>query len=259
VTGAVTGPVTSAVLTSVLPTLWIAAVMGWAWTMKHADSSRRSSIKDAPSNEPAGHPTTGLSAARKRNSMWFAAPLIGAAMLISPVAGVALATTALGIQRARRRRVVAEYSRRVLHEVGPLLDLVAISLSSGTNLDQALLTAARRGGILGALLSHELNRPESSIPTVIDALDRAVNRPGLRLGTTVTTAWHNGDPLVTVVTRLADDARLLRRRAAETHARRAPVRALGPLVLTTLPAFVLLTVVPLLASGLRELHLDPLR
>ena len=45
--------------------------------------------------------------------------------------------------------------------------------------------------------------------------------------------------------RLAAEARLERRRAAEATARRVPVKLLFPLVLCTLPAFALLTVVPL--------------
>jgi tight adherence protein C len=51
------------------------------------------------------------------------------------------------------------------------------------------------------------------------------------------------------------EARLIRRRASEVAARRLPVQLLFPLVLCTLPAFGLLTVVPLLVSAFDTLSL----
>ena len=55
-----------------------------------------------------------------------------------------------------------------------------------------------------------------------------------------------GEPLPPVLDRLAADARQERRRLAEAASRRLPVRLCGPLVGCTLPAFVLLTIVPML-------------
>jgi len=62
-----------------------------------------------------------------------------------------------------------------------------------------------------------------------------------------------GVPVGPVLARLADEDRTALRRAAETQARRIPVRLLFPLVFLVLPAFVLLTVVPGLAAGLGRL------
>jgi tight adherence protein C len=53
--------------------------------------------------------------------------------------------------------------------------------------------------------------------------------------------------------RAALELRLDRRRQAEQDARRVPVRLLAPLVSCILPAFALLTVVPLLAASLEAL------
>jgi tight adherence protein C len=53
--------------------------------------------------------------------------------------------------------------------------------------------------------------------------------------------------------RLSLELRLDRRRRAEIEARRVPVRLLAPLVVCVLPAFALLTVVPLLVASLRAL------
>lgn len=63
-----------------------------------------------------------------------------------------------------------------------------------------------------------------------------------------------GQPLAPVLERLAAEARQLRRRNADALARQLPVRMSLPLVLCTLPAFVLLAVVPLLLAALSSLH-----
>jgi hypothetical protein len=51
------------------------------------------------------------------------------------------------------------------------------------------------------------------------------------------------------------ELRLQRRRQLEITARRIPIRLLFPLALGVLPAFVLLTVVPLLVTSLEGLSL----
>ena len=63
-----------------------------------------------------------------------------------------------------------------------------------------------------------------------------------------------GQPLAPVLDRLALEARQHRRRQADTLARQLPVRMSLPLVLCTLPSFILLAVVPLLLAALSSLH-----
>jgi tight adherence protein C len=62
-----------------------------------------------------------------------------------------------------------------------------------------------------------------------------------------------GVPLGESLDRIAREARLERRRRGEERARRVPVLLLFPLVLCVLPAFALLTVVPLLVGSLPDL------
>jgi tight adherence protein C len=57
-----------------------------------------------------------------------------------------------------------------------------------------------------------------------------------------------------VLDRLADEARRHRRRLADASARELPVRLAVPLVSCTLPAFVLLTIAPVLAGALSSLR-----
>ena len=62
-----------------------------------------------------------------------------------------------------------------------------------------------------------------------------------------------GVPLVPGLERLGLELRLDRRRRAEEEIRRVPLRLLAPLLCCVLPAFGLLTVVPLLVASLRSL------
>jgi pilus assembly protein TadC len=89
-----------------------------------------------------------------------------------------------------------------------------------------------------------------------DALGGAIDELGpasRRLFDALVTAERYGAPLVPALDRLAIDAASERRRLVETRARQLPVRMSLPLVLCTLPAFVLLGIVPVLIATLSSL------
>jgi tight adherence protein C len=64
----------------------------------------------------------------------------------------------------------------------------------------------------------------------------------------------DGDRLAADLLRVAVDGRDLRRRRAEEQARRIPVRLLLPLVSCSLPAFAVLSIVPIVAGTLDGLR-----
>ncbi|WP_246267245.1 type II secretion system F family protein [Nonomuraea typhae] len=68
------------------------------------------------------------------------------------------------------------------------------------------------------------------------------------LARAMTRAALSGAPVADVLTRLADDARESAQAASLTAARRVAVKAVAPLGLCFLPAFVLLGIVPVIAS-----------
>lgn len=74
-----------------------------------------------------------------------------------------------------------------------------------------------------------------------------------RLATAMERSASLGTPLADAVRVIASEHRRERRRRAEQRARQAPVRMLFPLVFLVLPAFLLLTVVPMLLSTLGSL------
>jgi tight adherence protein C len=63
-----------------------------------------------------------------------------------------------------------------------------------------------------------------------------------------------GSSLADALRELADEVREERRSQATERARKAPVKMLFPLVFMILPAFLLLTVVPVLISTLRSIR-----
>lgn len=73
------------------------------------------------------------------------------------------------------------------------------------------------------------------------------------LADSLAAADRYGLPLAPVLERLASEARRQRRRQSEALARQLPVRLSLPLVLCTLPAFVLMAVVPLLLAAITSL------
>jgi Flp pilus assembly protein TadB len=91
---------------------------------------------------------------------------------------------------------------------------------------------------------------------VADALAVLPDQLGPRAGAladSLAAADRYGLPLTPVLERLAAEARAERRRQQEIAARQLPVRLSAPLVLCTLPSFVLLAIAPLLLAALSSL------
>lgn len=155
---------------------------------------------------------------------------------------------------AGRRRTHAE--DRALEEALPVaLDLLGVAVGAGCTPYLAVEVAARwipgpLGGVLaGVPRACALGAPFGA---VLDGV--AAARPRLRpLADALLASERLGAPVGPALARLADEERAALRRRAETRARQVPVRLLFPLVFLVLPAFLLLTVVPGLASGLARL------
>ncbi len=88
----------------------------------------------------------------------------------------------------------------------------------------------------------------------LSALPELLGPPAQPLASALAGAERYGLPLAPVLDRLAADAHADRRRQLEALSRQLPVRLSLPLVLCTLPAFVLMAVVPLLLAALASLR-----
>ncbi len=166
---------------------------------------------------------------------------VAAALLLTPVAAVILHKRDPPELQRDRRRIAADLPYAV--------DLMAACLLAGqpvTAAAQASATAV--GGPLGDRLSWvsaQLRLGADPEPTwaflarepAMAQLSRAMGR-----------AAQSGAPVADVLNRLADDARDATRAASVAAARSVGVKAVAPLGLCFLPAFVLLGIVPVVAG-----------
>ena len=123
----------------------------------------------------------------------------------------------------------------------------------------ALSEAAARGdGPASAVVVDAVRRTRQgmSLADAVDGLRPVLGEPGRPLVAALVAAVRHGAPVGPALEAAASDLRLRARRRAEVRARKVPVRMLFPLVTCVLPAFVLLSVVPMVGDALSQLELD---
>lgn len=174
-----------------------------------------------------------------------ALPLVPLPWLLVPV------LVRRGRLRSRRREAAAWQG-----SVPDAVDLFSLALAGGLTVPGALaVVAARAPPPVGpALVRAELRfRHGEPLDVALARLGRTA--PEVRPLLAVLVAAHcDGAPAAEPLARLADELRMARRRRAEARARQVPVRMLFPLVGCTLPAFVLVTVVPAVVAALSGLR-----
>jgi tight adherence protein C len=183
-----------------------------------------------------------------------------AAVTVSPVVGAGIVLAAVGPPLAQRRRRPAAALAVAVRSLPDTIDLLAVAARAGLPASAAVTGVAERapppwGPALDAVV-HRTRRGERFVEA-LDELARVGggNDVGHGLRSLLRSAAEDGADLVAGLDRLAADARDLRRRRAEEAARRVPVRLLLPLVACSLPAFALLTIVPIVAGALQALDL----
>jgi tight adherence protein C len=156
-------------------------------------------------------------------------------------------------RRARRRR-----AQRVEREVPQLLDLLAAGSTAGLSAELSLRRAAEAlRGPLGAGIREIAHRADLGARWR-DELEAYANQTGsVDLRRTVAVLQRTerlGSSLADATRELAASVRHARRSASLERARTAPVKMLFPLVFLILPAFLLLTVVPVLLTTVRSIR-----
>lgn len=179
---------------------------------------------------------------------------------LAPLAALSGASTPLLLDR-RARRLRGDQIQRALPDV---IDLLGLAVGAGCNPVLALRHVVARGegevieALRAVLRVHDAGQ---RLADTLDSLPQRLGQPGRPceavrpLVGILTAAERYGAPLLEPLSRLAADARATRRQMAETAARRLPIKLIFPLIICILPAFGLLTVAPLLASGLKSLRL----
>lgn len=175
------------------------------------------------------------------------------AVLIGGAIGVAvglLVTPTAGIYLHKRQPTWSQQDQQqILTDLPFAADLMTACLLAGCPVSSATEIAADAiGGPLGrrlAWVSTQLRLGADAEPTwALLSKDPALGQ----LSRTMIRATQSGTPVADALTRLADDARDASRAAAAAAARRVGVKAVAPLGLCFLPAFVLLGIVPVVAD-----------
>ena len=210
----------------------------------------------AAHGSPAGGRTTG-SGARPRPADLAAAGVVALVLglAVPPLAVAGLAVPALR-RRLAERRASAQRLRAIGIALPEAVDLLLLCTGAGMTVPLALpLVGARAPDPVGTAL----RAAEASVRSGKRRADALLEHlsplgdPAAALAHVLVDHLHHGVAVGPGLERTALELRLARRRRAEEAARRLPVRLLAPLLTCVLPAFVLLTVAPLVVAALRSL------
>jgi type II secretion system (T2SS) protein F len=166
-----------------------------------------------------------------------------------PLASVVrVAGAAARLRRARRR------DDDIARELAAVVDLVGVGVAAGCTPYLAVEIGARWAPPLLRRALDDVVRACALGQSFDDALrELGVRMPSARaLTDTLRTSARLGAPVAPALGHLAADVRADLRRRAEARARTVPVRLCFPLVGCILPAFALLTVVPVVLDGLHR-------
>jgi Flp pilus assembly protein TadB len=183
---------------------------------------------------------------------------IGAALVIGGVGGIILGIgiAVIAPKLIMRMEPRAARTRRasLMKQAPDIADLLAATLASGAPLRAALTAVA---DAVGAPSSELLLPIGAALELGADPADAWASLRDDQSLAPIALAFvrsaTSGAPLSTLLAGTADDLRRKHRLAVEVAARAAGVRAVAPLAACFLPAFLLLGVVPVVASMASDL------
>ncbi|MGI8334988.1 type II secretion system F family protein [Actinomadura scrupuli] len=169
--------------------------------------------------------------------------------LFGLIAGAVVAVVCLRVSARPEPRQLRQRRARLIADIPIAVDLLAACLRGGTPWGAAVEAVATA---LGGPLGEELRGVAAQVRLGADpatAWLALTREPALsELARTVARAVNSGSSLAPALARLAQDQRRSARAAATARARAAGIRAVAPLGLCFLPAFVLLGIVPAVAG-----------
>lgn len=175
--------------------------------------------------------------------------------LMQPVMLVPLAFICVVVV-VRGRRASRADDTAVTKTLPEVVDLLMVGVGAGLTPRETLQRCEAWLPDPFATAVHRALARASAGATFAEALDRAMTPLGDRvrpLVAALNAGERDGSMLGSGLLRVSDEARRLRRVAAQERARRVPVAMLGPLLLCVLPSFALLTLVPLVLGSLGDL------
>lgn len=219
-----------------------------AWLLVRPARSRSSDpVRRSP------HPR-GLMATRIRSARVLSLGL--GAVLALVVGGVPGVVVGAGVALAGPRVLAGLESRgqrqrrlQIERQTPIVADLLATCLAAGATPRESVRAVARAVGEPIATPLSTLTGALDLGADPVDAWAALAAEPGLRqVGRAGSRSAQTGAPLASLLAAVADDQRDEARSRAEATARAAGVRSVAPLVACFLPAFILIGIVPVVAS-----------
>ena len=159
---------------------------------------------------------------------------------------VLIGVVAVLVVRRVRPVLAAHAGRRAAERALPdAMDLLVLSVRAGLTPQQAIrdLAASAPDEVRAAfaLVAHRSDRGQAFADTLA-ALPEVLGASALSLADGLASSERYGLPVGPMLDQLSTEARAARRRLDEADARKLPVRLSFPLVICTLPSFVLLAI-----------------
>jgi tight adherence protein C len=216
--------------------------------------SRLQELLESAGGSTSGDRLAGIAGAAAAGSVIGCLAVGGLTIAVAPLLVVAILRSPMFVagRAARRRR------RAIDRDVPLLLDVLSLASFAGLPPPTALRRAVSAiDGPLADVLSAALTDVDLGArwrDRLVRVADEAGVRDLRRAIALLVRTESIGAGATEPVAILADDVREARRAAASEHARKAPVQMLFPLVFLVLPAFLLLTVVPVLVATLGSIR-----
>lgn len=157
------------------------------------------------------------------------------------------------VSAAHRRRTRRADRQRLVFRLPEAVDIARLVVSAGGNTPMAIDHLARWAPApIGPAFTEAARhvRLGGTVPEALERAARLLGPPAVPLVRAFVAAERYGVAVGPLLERVRHQAEAARALAVEASVRRIPVLALFPLTTCILPAFVLLTVVPLLAGAL---------
>jgi tight adherence protein C len=219
------------------------ALLGVAWAVQPRHVAR--SIRQPPARRPLGSwPLVAIASV--------AVALVAPPLMVVPPLGYWISDI------VRRRRITRRRNQQVLHHLGDVIALSQLGAEAGLTVVSIVETIRDHAppvftDPLRHIIaeSHRGRRLADALVELPDVLGESVRG---WVSALVTTERY-GVALVPALDVVAEEWRQRRRRTADALARRLPVTLLFPVAVCVLPATVLLTIVPLVVTGLSGLSI----
>lgn len=168
-------------------------------------------------------------------------------------AGVLITVGCIRVLSRLEPRAVRQRRARIIAELPLTIDLLAACLRGGGAWHASVEAVAEAvGGPLGEALARVAARIRLGADPAQEWLNLADDPALAPLGRVAARAATGGAPVAATLARLARDQRRTARAAASARARTAGIRAVAPLGLCFLPAFIILGIVPAIAGMARN-------